>query len=156
MTCDGFSFFVCNVSQNREENHTRNTTTQKVQKVLNNNQKWSSNGDPKEGYPSTFLCYFIANNGIMAIMFFCEKNIPPCKSFQIIQYWYTFAYFYSSWGPRVAQGCPKGAPRAPETPFCPPQGHPRHHFGAPGSPKWAPKAPFWSPRVTKRHPKSSI
>ena len=105
----------------------------------------------------TFFVYFIANNGIMAIMFFfCEKNIPPCKSLQIIRYWYTFAYFYSSWGPRVAQGCPKGAPRAPKTPFCPPQGHPRHHFGAPGSPKWAPKAPFWSPRVTKRHPKSSI
>ena len=89
---------------------------------------------------SNFFVYFIANNGIMAMMVFGEKNIPLCKSLQIIRYWYTFAYFYSSfayfyssWGPRVAQGCPKGAPRAPQDPILP-------------TPR-PPKAPLWSPRV---------
>ena len=87
----------------------------------------------KSDPPRPFLCYFIANNGIMAIMVLYEKTFPPCKSLQIIQYLYGLHAFTLHSDPRVALGCPKGAPRALNVVHLP-------------SPR-APKAPFWSRRV---------
>ena len=89
----------------------------------------------RKKFVSIFFVYFIANNGITAIMVFCENHI-----------FYNIFVGCPKGAARVPQGCPKGAPRVPQGCAKVTQGHPRvtqgHPFGAPGSPKGTPRAQF--------------
>ena len=84
----------------------------------------------RKKFVSIFFVYFIANNGITAIMVFCENHI-----------FYNIFVGCPKGAARVPQGCPKGAPRVPQG--CPKvtQGHPRVTQGHLLEPQGHQKAP---------------